>query len=71
MHALHPWYRTLESLQEEPVLKVQYACRSTYDFRPPFKVYTTIEEDRDAANKVTDHVMFVSEPCLLFWFWHE
>lgn len=27
-------------------------CRSTYDFRPPFKVYTTIEEDRDTANKV-------------------
>ncbi|KAL3154481.1 hypothetical protein ABBQ32_013945 [Trebouxia sp. C0010 RCD-2024] len=25
--------------------------RSTYDFRPPFKVYTTIEEDRDTVNK--------------------
>lgn len=37
-------------------------CRSTYDFRPPFKVYTTIEEDRDTANKVmpavtSDHLV--------------
>ena len=27
-------------------------CRSTFDFKPPFKIYTTIEDDRDAPNKV-------------------
>ena len=37
------------------------SCRSTYDFRPPFKVYTTIEEDRDTTNKVlASHVVHIA-----------
>ena len=38
-------------------------CRSTYDFRPPFKVYTTVEEDQDTANKVTTSTLGYIEGC--------
>ncbi len=30
-------------------------CRSTYNFKPPFKVYTSVEEDPNTAFKVSSH----------------
>ena len=40
-------------------------CRSTYNFKPPFKVYTVVEEDPHSAMKVTHPLSFMQPVAVL------